>query len=103
MVRVEIVGLFDTSTHYSVALDRLEPARTGRNLATLYGQHPTSPVTLEFMIDSDRLRAGSYSLRVRKQASDEEALDFGFVKALSLSRVWRVVAESLSAAVTSVG
>ena len=32
------------------------------------------------MIDSEQLRAGSYSLRVRKQASGEEALDFGFVK-----------------------
>ena len=32
------------------------------------------------MIDSDRLEPGAYSLRVRKQASDEEALDFGFVK-----------------------
>jgi hypothetical protein len=32
------------------------------------------------MIDSDQLEPGTYSLRVRKQASDEEALDFEFLK-----------------------
>jgi len=79
-VRVEIVGLFDTGVHYSVALDRLEPQKAIDTLATLYGQHPSSPITLEVLIDSDQLEAGRYSLRVRKQSSDEEALDFGFVK-----------------------
>jgi hypothetical protein len=78
-VRVEIVGLFDLGFHYSVALDRL-----GRNsydtVATLYSQHPTSPVTLEVMVESDQLPPGTYSLRVRKQASGEESLDFSFVK-----------------------
>ena len=49
-------------------------------VATLYGQHPTSPVTLEVMIDGDQLEAGSYFLRVRKQASDEEPLDFPFAR-----------------------
>jgi hypothetical protein len=37
-------------------------------------------MTLEVVIDSDRLERGAYSLRVRKQSSDEEGLDFGFVK-----------------------
>jgi hypothetical protein len=77
--RVEIVGLFDLGSHYSVAIERLE--RDGyETVATLYSQHPTSPVTLEVMIDSAQLRSGSYSLRVRKQASAEEALEFSFVK-----------------------
>jgi hypothetical protein len=80
LVRVEIVGLFDTDVHYSVALDRLEPKKSVDTLATLYGQHPTSPMSLDVLIDSDQLPAGTYSLRVRRQASDEEALDFSFVK-----------------------
>jgi len=79
-VRVEIVGLFDLGFHYSVALDRLEQNRKVDTVATLYSQHPTSPVTLEVMVDSDHLSPGTYSLRVRKQASDEESLDFSFVK-----------------------
>jgi len=79
-VRVEIVGLFDPGYHYSVMLDRLPESKPAVNVATLYGQHPTSPVTLEVMIDGDQLEAGTYSLDVRKQASDEEALDFSFVK-----------------------
>lgn len=80
LVRVEIVGLFDTGVHYSVALDRLLPKKAIDTLATLYGQHPTSPMILEVLIDSDQLEAATYSLRVRKQSSDEEALDFNFVK-----------------------
>jgi hypothetical protein len=78
-VRVEIVGLFDLGFHYSVALDRLEK-NTYDTVATVYSQHPTSPVTLEVMIESDELPPGTYSLRVRKQSSDEESLDFSFVK-----------------------
>jgi len=80
LVRVEIVGLFDTGIHYSVTLDRLQPKKAIDTLATLYGQHPSSPMTLEVLIDSDQLEAATYSLRVRKQSSDEEALDFNFVK-----------------------
>jgi len=80
LVRVEIVGLFDTGVHYSVSLDRLEPKKDIDTLATVYGQHASSPMTLEVLIDSDQLEAGAYSLRVRKQSSDEEALDFSFVK-----------------------
>jgi len=79
-VRVEIVGLFDPGFHYSVMLDQLRQQHDIANIATLYGQHPSSPVTLEVMLDSDLLAAGTYSLRVRKQASDEEALDFTFEK-----------------------
>jgi len=80
LTRVEIVGLFDLGFHYSVTLDRLEKNKKVDTIATLYSQHPSSPVTLEVMIDSDRLQPGTYSLRVRRQASDEEPLDFGFVK-----------------------
>jgi hypothetical protein len=80
LVRVEIVGLFDLGSHYSVALERREKNRKIDTLATLYSQHPTSPVTLEFMIDGEQLRPGAYSLRVRKQASDEDSLDFRFTK-----------------------
>ena len=78
-VRVEIVGLFDLGFHYSVALDKLE-RNAYDTVATLYSQHPTSPVTLQVMIESDQLPPGTYSLRVRKQASGEESLDFSFVK-----------------------
>ena len=80
MVRVEIVGLFDPGSHYSVSLDRLQSHQPAQTIATLYGQHPTSPETLEVMVDGDQLEAGSYSLRVRRQDSDEEALDFVFLK-----------------------
>jgi len=79
-VRVEIVGLFDLAHHYTIALDRLEKNKEVETVATLYSQHPTSPVSLEVMIESDQLRPGTYSLQVRKQASDEEPLDFSFVK-----------------------
>jgi hypothetical protein len=79
-VRVAIAGLFDTGFAYSVALDRLDSRRNIDTVATLYSQHPSSPVTLEVLVDSDRLEPGTYSLRVRKQASTEEALDFEFLK-----------------------
>jgi hypothetical protein len=79
-VRVEIVGLFDTGVHYDVSLDRLEPKKEVDTLATLHVVHASSPITLEVVIDSDRLERGAYSLRVRKPGSDEEPLDFGFVK-----------------------
>jgi hypothetical protein len=80
LVRVEIVGLFDTGFHYNISLDRLEKDKGIATVATLNGQHPSSPVTLEVLIDSSQLEPGSYFLRVRKQASDEESLDFSFVK-----------------------
>ncbi|HEU5134656.1 MAG TPA: hypothetical protein VFU13_05890 [Steroidobacteraceae bacterium] len=80
VVRVEIVGLFDMGHQYSVALDRLEQNKKIDTVATLNDQNPSSPVSLVVIVDSRQLRAGPYSLRVRKQASGEEALDFGFVK-----------------------
>jgi hypothetical protein len=80
LVRVEIVGLFDAGSLYSVALDRREQNQKIDTIATLNDQAPASPMSLEVLIDSKQLRAGPYSLRVRKQASGEEALDFGFVK-----------------------
>ena len=79
-VRVEIAGLFDPGFHYSIALDRLDPKRNIDTVATLYDQHPASSVTLEVMVDSRQLETGTYSLRVRKQAPTEEALDFEFLK-----------------------
>lgn len=79
VIRVEVVGLFDSAALYNITLDRIEDERP-RTLTTLYGQHPSSPVTLEFMLDAEDLPSGSYTLRVRKQSSDEEALDFGVVK-----------------------
>jgi hypothetical protein len=79
VMRVEIVGLFDSAALYNITLDRIEDQRS-RTLTTLYGQHPNSPVTLEFMLDAEDLPAGSYTVRVHKQASDEESLDFGVVK-----------------------
>jgi hypothetical protein len=80
VMRVEIVGLFDTAAHYSVTLDHIEPDGPAESLSTLYRQHPSSPVTLEFMLDSGRLQAGPYALRIRKQSSDEDSLDFVVVK-----------------------
>jgi hypothetical protein len=79
VLRVEIVGLFDSDSLYNITLDRFEEQRA-RTLTTLYGQHPSSPVTLEFMLDAEDLPAGSYVLRVRRQSSNEESLDFGLVK-----------------------
>jgi hypothetical protein len=80
LVRVEIVGLFEAGNLYSVALDRREQNHKIDTIATLNDQRPTSPMSLEVVIDGKQLRPGPYSLRVRKQASGEEALDFGFVK-----------------------
>jgi hypothetical protein len=79
-VRVEIVGLFDLGASYSVALKRLDEDGKVATVATLESLHPTSPVTLEVMIDGHQLRRGTYSLQARGQAPDEESLDFGFKK-----------------------
>src|SRR5688572_11040095 len=45
-VRVEIIGLFDPAFHYTIALDRIEANQGIVTVATLFGQHPSSPVTL---------------------------------------------------------
>jgi hypothetical protein len=79
-VRVGIAGLFETAALYSVSLDRLQPHEPAQTIATLEGQQPASSLTLEVMIDSDQLPSGTYSLRVHRQGSDEEPLDFGFIK-----------------------
>ena len=80
LVRVEIVGLFEAGNLYSVALARREQNQKIDTIATLNDQRPSSPMALDVLIDSKQLRSGFYSLRVRKQASGEEALDFGFVR-----------------------
>lgn len=79
-VRVEIIGLFDPEYHYSVELARLRDEDHAENVATLYGQHPVSSVKLEVMLHSERLRPGSYLLRVRKHGTNEEPLEFELVK-----------------------
>jgi hypothetical protein len=79
-VRVEIAGLFDTEFHYTVALDRIDHEKDIETVATVHGVRPSSPVTLEVMVDSDQLPPGSYSLRVRKQTSIDEPLDFEFLR-----------------------
>jgi hypothetical protein len=79
-MRVEIVGLFDSKYHYSVELVRRRDDIHIENVATLYGQRPTSPVTLEVTLHGMRVRPGIYLLRVRKQAAEEEPLEFEIVK-----------------------
>ena len=80
LVRVEIVGLFDTGFTYDIALDRIDGDKIIATVASLRGQQPATPVTLEVLVDSAQLEPGSYFLRVRKEQSDEEALDFSFIK-----------------------
>ncbi len=77
---VEIVGLFDANYDYSVELTRLTSENHTENIATLYGQRPTSSVKLEVLLNAERLQSGTYQLRVRKQASEEEPLEIDFVK-----------------------
>jgi hypothetical protein len=77
---VEIVGLFDPDSLYSIALDHFGPNRNIDTVDALASQKPTSPVTLEIIIDSGQLESGTYSLRVRRQNSDEEPLEFRFFK-----------------------
>lgn len=79
-VRVEIAGLFDEHFHYSVALDRIDHDKNIETVATLHGVRPISPVALEVLVDGDQLPPGAYSLRVRKQTSIEEPLDFEFLR-----------------------
>lgn len=78
LVRVEIAGLFDPDSHYSVALDRIDQRKAIETVANLHGVRPSSPVALAVLIDGDQLPQGSYSLHVRKQTSVDEPLDFEF-------------------------
>ena len=77
LVRVEIVGLFDPGFHYSRrARSSRTRTRTSIPSPRFMVSIPASPTSLEVMIDSDQLRPGTYSLRVRKQATGEDSLDF---------------------------
>jgi hypothetical protein len=78
VVRVEIVGLFDPDHRYGVVLDRLTGQRA-ETVAAIYGQRPSSPVTLEVLLDGDQLSSGSYALHVIND-SRNEPLEFVFVK-----------------------
>ena len=49
-----------------------------RNFDETTGNPLPRPNTL--LIDSEQLESGSYSLRVRRQSSDEEPLEFTFIK-----------------------
>jgi len=79
LVRVEIAGLFEPAHEYSVVLDRLSRQRA-ETIAAVYGQRPSSPVTLEVMLEGDQLAPGAYALHVLKNDSRDEPLDFEFVK-----------------------
>jgi hypothetical protein len=80
MVRVEIVGLFESGEHYDVVLDRLHSNKTTETVAMLKGQNPGSSVSLVVLLDSDQLASGAYSLLVARNGSRDEPLEFGFVK-----------------------
>jgi hypothetical protein len=80
LVRVEIAGLYDADSLYSIALDRMDENKNIETVATLYGVRPRSAVTLEVMLDGDELVPGAYSLRVRKQTSVDEPLDIEFLR-----------------------
>jgi hypothetical protein len=80
LLRVEISGLFDTASQYSIALDRLDLGDNIDTVAIMYGVRPSSPVTLQLMLDGDQIEPGAYSLRVRRQNSGEDPLDFEFLK-----------------------
>jgi hypothetical protein len=80
MVRVEIVGLFESGEHYDVVLDRLHSNKTTETVAMLKGQYPGSSVSLVVLLDSDQLASGAYSLLVARNGSRDEPLEFGFVK-----------------------
>jgi hypothetical protein len=79
VVRVEIVGLFEADAHYSVVLDH-HTRKTVETVAALFGQIPSSPVKLEVLLDGDQLESGTYSLHVTRKDSQEDPLDFEFVK-----------------------
>lgn len=80
LARVEIAGLFDPDSHYTVALDRIGAPQDIETVATVHGVKPASPTALEVLVDSSQLPRGSYSLRVRKQTSVDEPLDFEFLR-----------------------
>jgi len=79
VVRVEIVGLFETNAYYSVVLDH-HKKKAVETVAALFGQHPSSPVKLEVLLDSEQLESGTYSLHINRKDSNEDPLDFEFFK-----------------------
>jgi hypothetical protein len=80
LVRVEIVGLFDPASEYSLTLDRRLGANEVEIVSTLNGLHPASSTSLEVSIDGVRLPPGVYSLRVSNQGSAEDMLEFRFTR-----------------------
>jgi hypothetical protein len=80
LVRVEIVGLFDPASDYSLTLDRRIGADEVEIVSTLNGLHPASATSLEVSIDGVQLQPGAYSLRLSKQGSAEDVLEFGFAR-----------------------
>jgi hypothetical protein len=78
LVHVEIVGLFDPASDYSLTLDRRIGDDEVEIVSTLNGLHPTSATSLEVSIDGVQLEPGAYSLRVNEQGSAEDVLEFGF-------------------------
>ncbi len=80
LVRLEIAGLYDPGSLYSIALDRVDKDQNIETVATVYGVRPKSPVTLEVMLDGEQLTRGAYSLRVSRQTSVDEPLDIEFLR-----------------------
>ncbi len=77
--RVEIVGMFEPGVDYTITLTGLEERAT-QPVATLEHQRASSTVTMQVLVDGDRLTPGAYTLRVRRPESADEPLDFVFVK-----------------------
>lgn len=80
LVRLEIAGLYDPHSLYSIALDRVDEDKNIETVATVHGVRPESPLTLEVMLDGEQLARGAYSLRVSRQTSVDEPLDIEFLR-----------------------
>lgn len=78
LLRVEIAGLYEPGSYYTVALERVDEKKNIETVATVHGVQPRSPVSLEVMLDGAQLVPGGYSLRVRRQTSVDEPLDIEF-------------------------
>jgi hypothetical protein len=79
-VRVEIAALFEPDEDYTVMLIPLEGSPAAREVAALERHRPASSVSMQVMVDSDRLAPGAYTLRVRRGDAADEPLDFTFLK-----------------------
>jgi hypothetical protein len=79
-VRVEIAGLFDAGTDYTVSLQRQDPPQAVDEGAQLRGERSASGTSLHVVIDGDRLAAGTYTLQILRAQSSDEPLEFVFVK-----------------------